>query len=397
MRCISRMSPRRIHGRVFLVRVDLNIEEGGENNAYRIHAVLPTILHLLRHKGKVVLLSHRGRPEPIRGIRNKELRIRNAAGQFSLKLFAGVLSKKLDQRVVFIPHFDFEKIEARIEVSNPGSIFLLENLRFLPGEEKNDSALGMRLAALGDVFVNDAFAVSHRANASVSAMTKYIPSYAGFLLEQEIQNLDHAARNYVRPFTIIFGGAKIPDKIKVIQHFRNKADYFLLGGGPANTFFAAQGLPIGDSLVDTKSIAFAKQYLKSRKIILPVDAERQGRKILDVGPKTVEQFSVIIKKSRTIIWNGPMGFFEKKGFEGGTKGVWKSVLKNKKALIVVGGGELLVSFAKLVPREYKKTVADVMKNVGRKTGGNLFLSTGGGAMIEYLSGKKLPGIEVLKI
>ncbi len=390
MRCISKMNPKRIRGRVVLVRVDLNIEEGGEKNAYRIQAILPTILHLLRHKGKVVLLSHRGRPKSLTGIRNKELGIRNK--KLSLRPFAGILSKKLGKQVSFVSHFNFEKIETQIESSRPGSVFLLENLRFLPGEEKDDSALGMRLAALGDVFVNDAFAVSHRANASVHAIIKYIPSYAGLLLEKEVQNLDRVAKNYTHPFAIIFGGAKISDKMAVIQHFRNKADYFLIGGGPANTFFAAQGLPIGDSLVDVKSIAFAKRYLKSRKIILPVDAERQDRKILDVGPKTVGQFGAIIKNSKTIIWNGPMGFFEMKGFEKGTRSVWKAVLRNKKATVVAGGGELLISFAKLVPSEYKRVVAGTKKN----TNSNLFLSTGGGAMLEYLSGKKLPGIEVLR-
>lgn len=398
LRCISKVNRKRIRERVFLVRIDLNVGAGGEKNAYRIHAILPTILHLLRHKGKVVLLSHRGRPKLAkRAISNAKFLISKKDRELSLKPFAGILSKELGKRVAFIPHFDFEKIEAQIESSKQGSVFLLENLRFLAGEERDDPALGMRLAVLGDIFVNDAFAVSHRANASVHAIVKYIPSYAGFLLEKEVQNLDRAAKKYTHPFTIIFGGAKIADKIEIIRHFQNRADYFLLGGGPANTFFAAQGLPIGDSLVDTKSIAFAKKYLKSKKIILPVDAKKQGRKILDVGPKTVERFSAIIKSSKTIIWNGPMGFFERKGFEEGTRGVWSAVFANRKAHIVVGGGELLVSLAKLMPVDYKRIVAVSLKNTRRKTSGSLLLSTGGGAMLEYLSGKKLPGVEVLKI
>ncbi len=383
MRCISKMSSKKIRGRVFLVRVDLNVEEGSEKNAYRVQAILPTIVHLLCHGGKVALLSHRGRPAPARGISNFQFSISKQQRKLSLKPFASILSKKLGKQVVFIPHFDFEKIEARIESSKRGSVFLLENLRFLAGEEQDDPALGMRLAALGDIYVNDAFAVSHRANASVRAIVKYIPSYAGFLLEKEILNLDRAAKHYAHPFTIIFGGAKISDKIGIIRRFQNKADYFLLGGGPANTFFAAQGLPTGSSLIDTGSVAFAKQCLRSKKIILPIDAERQNGKILDIGPKTIDQFDAVIKNSKTIIWNGPMGLFEKRGFEEGTRGVWNAVLMNKKAHTVVGGGETVSSISLILGSKFL-----ISKNV--------FLSTGGGAMLEYLSGEKLPGIEALQ-
>lgn len=388
LRLISKMNPKRIRNRVFLVRVDLNIEAGGEKNAYRIHAILPTILYLLHHKGKVVLLSHRGRPKRI-GITNKKL---------SLRPFAGILSGKLGVAVKFIPHFDFEKIESQIEAGKPGSIFLLENLRFLPGEEKNDAKLGMRLAALGDVFVNDAFAVSHRANASIVAITGFVPSYAGLLLEREVKSLDRAVNNYRHPMSIIIGGAKISDKIGILQRFWKRADHFLLGGGPANTFLAAQGLPVGDSLIDKESIVFARKYLKEKKILLPVDAKRQGGKILDIGPETVARFRTVIKDSKTILWNGPMGFFEKRGFEGGTKGVWKAVLQNKRATIVVGGGELLASLATLMPADYKRITAETHRHKSAviSTNPRLFLSTGGGAMLDYLSGKKLPGIEALK-
>ena len=383
MRCISQMNPKKIRGRVFLVRVDLNIEEGGEKNAYRIEAILPTIVHLLRHKGKVVLLSHRGRPNPVREISHFKFQISKRDGKLSLQTFARILSGKLGTKVKFVPHFDFGKIEMQIEEARPKSIFLLENLRFIAGEEQDDSRFAAQLAALGDVFVNDAFAVSHRAHASVRAITKYIPSYAGLLMEKEVRNFDRITDNYRHPMSIIIGGAKISDKIGIIQHFLGKADYFLLGGGPANTFFEAQGLPIGDSLVDMKSTAFAKQCLRSKKIILPIDAERQNGKILDIGPKTVEQFAAVIKNSRTIIWNGPMGLFEKRGFEEGTRGVWNAVLMNKKAHTVVGGGETVSSIS-LIPGS---------KSLISK---NVFLSTGGGAMLEYLSGKKLPGIEALQ-
>jgi len=358
---------RKYEGKICLLRIDLN-------NISRLEAVVPTIKLLLKHHIKVVLLSHRGRPHSV----DKKL---------SLRPFVPILSRKLRKRVRFVSNFRFAVIKKKIAKSENG-VFLLENLRFLPGEEKNDAKLAKNLASLGDFYVNDAFAVSHRKNASVVAITKYLPSYAGLLMEKEIKNLDAVMRNFKHPFTVIIGGAKISDKIGIIKNLwgsasRRKADYFLLGGGPANTFFVAQGLPVGDSLIDKYQISNIKnkKYLNSKKIILPSDVKIKNKQILDIGERTVRWYSTIIKKSRTIIWNGPMGMFEKKEFANGTKGIWQAVSKNKRAKIVVGGGETVVSL-NLLTTHYKLPI-------------NLFLSTGGGAMLEYLSGKKLPGIACL--
>jgi len=219
------------------------------------------------------------------------------------------------------------------------------------------------------------------------AITSYLPSYFGLLMEKEIKNFNKVAKDYRHPFTIIIGGAKISDKIGVVEKFWRKADYFLFGGGPANTFLAAKGIFVGESLVDKlqlSNLKSRKYFLDSPKIFLPIDVKIKDKKILDIGDQTVKTYSVIIKKSKTIIWNGPMGFFEKKGFEKGTLGIWKAILENKQAQIVVGGGETIASKAKIKS-----------KNINSfKINSNpyLFLSTGGGAMLEYLSGKKLPGL-----
>lgn len=369
------LSKAKIKGETALVRVDLNTKKQKVN--FRLEAVLPTIKFLLERDIKVVLLSHWGRP----GGPNKD---------FSLEPFSKILSHYLGGKVIFFPKFNFSKIKKEINKSKPGSIFLLENLRFLPGEEKNSKKLGKELSLLGNFYVNDAFAVSHRKNASVSAITDFLPSFVGFLLEKEIKNLNKVMKNPRGPISLIIGGAKISDKLGVVDNFfpssRRKVVCFLLGGGPANTFFAARSLPIGDSLVDKDQITILKkkEYFRSDNITLPIDVRVRQRQILDIGPKTAEEYSKVINSSRTIIWSGPVGNFEKNGFEEGTKSIWKAILSNKKAHIVVGGGETISSL-NLVSNGYK--IASQNKN--------LFLSTGGGAMLTYLSGKKLPGIEAL--
>jgi phosphoglycerate kinase len=310
----------------------------------------------------VVILSHRGRPT-----KNKKL---------SLKPFVPILQKKLNVKVKFVTD---------LEISEDGDVLLLENLRFWPGEEKNDASFARRLAKLGDFYVNDAFAVSHRKDASVCAITRYLPSYGGLLLEREVKNLSAIINYSTRPFVVVIGGAKIRDKLGVIKYLWNKADYFLLGSGPAATFFAAQGLPVGQSLVDRNSIPKIKKFVGSKKLVLPLDVRVKNSQILDIGEKTAERYSEIISKARTIVWNGPVGMFEKKEFSEGTKTIWKAVLNNRKARIVAGGGETLASLG---------LITDNLRLITRNK--NLFLSTGGGAMLEYLSGKKLPGIESLK-
>jgi len=253
-RYLSNINLRKLSGKTCLLRVDLNIEPGEEKNAYRVDVVLPTIKLLLKNKIKVVILSHRGRPvlkstQLLKGLKS-DWDFNKINRRLSLKSFVPLLTRKLGISLCFIPYEHSWLLDPKKFISQRKErLFLFENLRFYRGEETNDWRLAKFLANWGDFYINDAFAVSHRNNASLTAITKYLPSYAGLLMEKEIRNLDKVMKNYKRPFTIILGGAKISDKIGVIKYFWNKADYFLIGGGPANTFFAAQGLPVGDSLL----------------------------------------------------------------------------------------------------------------------------------------------------
>lgn len=406
MRYLKKITRKKIKGKTALVRVDLNLESLVDT--FRADAILPTILFLLERGARVVIISHRGRPTAQSAeIRNLKFEVRKETKKFTLRPFARILSKKIEKKVIFAPCFNFDEIRRTIGDSQE-SIFLIENLRFWDGEEKNDSKFARQLASVGDFYVNDAFAVSHRKNASVCAITKFLPSYAGLLMEKEIKNLNRVMRNYKHPFTIIIGGAKISDKICVIKNFWNKADYFLLGGGPANTFFAALDFPVGDSLVDkdilqgstSQILKLIRKDVGPRKIVLPFDVKIKDRKILDIGEKTIKEYSEIIRGSKTIIWSGPMGLFEKKGFEKGTLGIWEAILANKKAQTFIGGGETVAALR--LKRVNKDTNADGRVKYRRKSAykisinPRLFISTGGGAMLEYLSGKKLPGIEALK-
>ena len=366
MKFLKSLNKKNLSGKTCLLRVDFNVEKGKEKNSLRLKAILPTIKFLIDKKTKIVILSHRGRP------------VKKNRKEFSLKPFARFLSENPAKKINFINNFDFRDIKQKIENSSPLSVFLLENLRFLVGEEKNDAKLAKQLASLGDFYVNDAFSVSHRENASVSAITKFLPSYAGLLLENEIKNLDLVVKNPKRPLIVILGGNKVLDKIGLINNFLNKADYFLLGGGIANTLFAAQGLPVGDSLYEEKMIFVARRILKSKKIILPLDVAIHDRKILDIGPKTAKKYGEIIKKAKIVIWNGPLGYFEDKRFAKGSLAVAEAVAKSGTRAIV-GGGETAFLMSKVK---------------GQRS--NVFLSTGGGAMLEYLAGKGLPAIEALK-
>ncbi len=390
MKFLNSFQKKDLSKEIALLRVDFNIAnaELSEKNI-RLKSALPTIKFLINRGIKVVIMSHRGRPQPAKRA-NPKSKILNSK-QFSLKPFAVILSKLLKKPVKFIDFKeDFKTIKIIIKNSPGSSIFLLENLRFLPGEEKNDKQFAEQLASLGNFYINDAFSVSHRANASVAAITRFLSSYAGLSLESEIKNLNKAIKAPKKPLVIILGGAKISDKIGIIKNFLAKADYFLIGGAMANTFMAAKNLPIGDSLYEKEMIPLARQLLNSKKIILPIDlviaypvattiACSPRKKILDIGPKTVEKYSQIIKKAKTIIWNGPVGYIEDSHFTKGTKGIIKSILNNKKAKIIIGGGET-TAFIQVI--NYKQQ-------------SNIFLSTGGGAMLEYLAGKKLPGIIAL--
>lgn len=372
MKYLRTIQKSQIRGKTFLVRVDLNIEIGGDENLFRLDAIIPTLLFLIKKEAKkIIIISHRGRPS-------------NCDKSLSLDVFAPIISKKTKKPVDFISAYRIGALVKAIKKSD-ARIILIENIRFFNGEEKNDPSFAKALAKCADIYINDAFAVSHRANASLVAITKYLPSYAGLLIESEIKNLDAIMKKNIHPFTVIIGGAKIADKVKVIRNLFEKTDSFLLGGGPANTFFAARGLPIGSSLFDKEYVDFAKKYLDSKKIHLPIDTVVHKNSILDIGKHTISEYSKIINKSKAIVWNGPMGLFQKKVYSKGTENIWNAILNNKKAIIVVGGGETVASL---------RLIKGFRNKVLKKS--DLFISTGGGATLAYLSGEKLPGIEALK-
>jgi len=367
MNYLRNLSLKYIRGKICLLRIDLNISKPSKETL-RIKAVIPTIKYLLKNKSKVIILSHKGRPEQKSNIIEK----------FSLMPFCKLLSYHLKQKIKFIPlqkffDFDYRKSDYKI--------FLLENLRFLQGEKENDKKLAQKLSFLGDFYVNDAFAVCHRKNASLVAITNYLPCFAGFLLEKEMQNLNQAMNKYKKPLVILLGGAKVKGKIKVMKYFLKKADYFLLGGSMAFTFFRALGVPVGNSKVEKDQIPLAGKLLRKikSKIFLPIDTVVENKEIMTIGQATVKQYSDIICKAKTIIWNGPFGFIENKKYREPTLCIAKKVLSNKKAKIIIGGGETTTMITRYKIQDTK-----------------IFLSTGGGAMLEYLSGKKLPGIEALK-
>ncbi|HVO28836.1 MAG TPA: phosphoglycerate kinase [Candidatus Paceibacterota bacterium] len=346
-----------------LLRLDFNTEDD-----WRMRAVLPTIKFLLKTSPRIVIASHKGRP---RGF-EKEL---------SLRKNAAALSRLLGRKVVFVPDFNFKKIKEDVAASPRGSIFLLENLRFEPGEEANSPRFARQLASLADFYVNDAFAVSHRANASVAAVAKLLPGYAGLELEREIRSLSRVMRNPKRPVVFIVGGAKAADKLDVLKFFRNRADWFLLGGGPANTVLALRGMDIKQSIRDTdpKNIPALKKFSHSRKVVVPVDFHWHGDRIWDIGPETAADFAKKLAAAGTILWSGPLGMIEKPAFAKGSIAVARAVTRNRRAFSVSGGGETVMFL-----RQYR---------FDRRFS---FISTGGGAMIDFLAGRKLPGIAALE-
>jgi len=354
MKYLSAIKNKKLSGKICLLRLDFNTEDN-----WRMEAVLPTIKFLMKKFRSVVILSHRGRP-------NHEVKKSLPAGRqekskvksFSLKPQSEQLSRLLGKKVIFIKDFDFDEIKKRVFSAKKESVFLLENLRFLKGEEKNSVALAKQLASLGDIYVNDAFAVCHRANASVSAITGFIKSYAGFNIESEIKNLSSAIKKPKKPLIIILGGIKIKNKITVIKRLYKKADKFLIGGAVNRDILS----------------------LKNDKVIVPIDFKRAGDdSIRDIGDNTIAVFCNQIKGAGTIIWNGPLGDIDMKKFENGTKSVMNCVVGNKKAFKLIGGGETVMYF--------KKMGSDKKIN---------FISTGGGAMLNFIAGKKMPGIKALK-
>ena len=386
-------------GKICLLRADFNIENAelsGKNIHPRIAAILLAIEFLTKKGAKVVILSHRGRPAarinvdktPIDTDKKISENLRNGLRKsaLSLKPFAKILSKLLKKPVDFIDSvakLEFTtsqvvKLRNKIKSAPCGNIFLLENLRFNPGEDKNDVKFTKKLASLGDFYVNEAFAFCHRPAASIIGIPKLLPSFAGFSLENEIKNLSKVIASPKKPFIVILGGVKVADKVGLIENFWDKADKFLIGGGIANTFLAARGEKVGNSVYEKEKIAFCKKLLKFSKIILPVDLMVKNGRILDIGVKTQKNYAEIIKKAKTIIWNGPMGYIEDKGLRKGSEAVLRAILKSK-AFGVIGGGE----------------TTSLLQASSFKLQANVFVSTGGGAMLEFLAGKKLPGIEAL--
>lgn len=330
-------------------------------------AVVPTIKFLLKNGCKIVILSHRGRPQ-------------GRDSKFSLRGDALDLAKLLKKKVAFIDHFDFTRIRRMVAASPARSVFLLENLRFTKGEERNDPKFAKQLASLGDFYVNDAFAVSHRADASVVAVTKYVPSYAGFELEAEIVHLSRVMVRPKCPLVVIVGGAKVSDKLGVVRYFRNKANWFLVGGGPANTLLAVHGMEVKKSLCEQGSDkATIRKISRYPNLVLPVDYVWYQSAIVDIGQKTCAAFVKKIAGAKTIVWSGPLGLIDVRRYERGSRIVARAIVKNRRALSVAGGGET-VMFLKKIRLDKKFT----------------FISTGGGAMLDFLAGKKLPGIEALK-
>jgi phosphoglycerate kinase len=378
-----------VNDKKVLVRVDFNVPlaEGRVGDDTRIRAALPTIQYLLDNGAAVILCSHLGRPKG------------GPDPKYSLKPVAEHLAELLGKAVSFAEDCIGPQAEKAAGELKKGEVLVLENTRFHPEEEKNDMRMAEQLANLADLFVNDAFGTAHRAHASTEGVTHFKPGVAGFLLEKEIKYLGQAVADPKRPFVAILGGAKISDKIGVINNLLNKADAVLIGGGMANTFIKAKGFEVADSLVEDQSLPVARELLyKAAGILhLPVDvvladrfdAEAEsklelvgnvpaGWRILDIGPQTVEAFGKIIASAGTVVWNGPMGVFEFAKFAAGTFGVAKAVADSG-AVSIIGGGESVAAIQ-------QSGLADKITHI----------STGGGASLEMLEGLELPGVAALQ-
>jgi phosphoglycerate kinase len=372
MRYLSKSKKSFYAGKTVLVRLDLNIASYELRSSARFDRSLPT-LEWLRDAGcRIVVISHRGRPDA------RQQRAKRAVADTSLRPFVTLLSRRLKTKVFFDDLRTMRATRSLIPTLPPGGVVVMENIRLWPEEEKNDPVFAKRLASLGDVYVNDAFAVSHRAHASVDAITRFLPSFAGLELEKELRVLDAVMKKPRRPLVLILGGAKISDKIGVLKNFWKRVDAVIVGGGVANTFLAAQGMPMGHSVFEPHANRLIAPYLKAKKIYLPDDVVIGKGAILDIGARAARQCARIIKKAGTIVWNGPMGYIEEKPYDKGTLAVARACGASA-AFSVVGGGET-TSF--LIAHRLDKKMS--------------FLSTGGGAMLDYLAGEKLPGIQALK-
>ncbi|MBI0577649.1 phosphoglycerate kinase [Neobacillus cucumis] len=381
-----------VKGKRVFCRVDFNVpmQEGKITDETRIRAALPTIQYLREQGAKVILASHFGRPK---GKVVEEMRLAPVGQR---------LAELLGKEVKIADEAHGESVKALIGTMNDGDVLLLENVRFYPGEEKNDPELAKAFAELADVYVNDAFGAAHRAHASTEGVAHHLPAVAGFLMEKELEVLGKALSNPERPFTAIIGGAKVKDKIGVIENLLEKVDNLIIGGGLAYTFIKAQGHEIGQSLLEEDKIDLAKSFIEKAKekgvnFYMPVDAviadefsaEANTQVVsieaipadwqaLDIGPKTAEIYREVIKKSKLVIWNGPMGVFEMDKFAGGTKAVAEALAEAEGTYSVIGGGDSAAAVEKF-------HLADKMSHI----------STGGGASLEFMEGKALPGVVAL--
>ena len=382
-----------LKGKKVLLRVDFNVpmENGAITETSRIEKIIPTIQLLCEKQAKIIILSHIGRPKG------------KVVKEMSLKPISEKLSFLLKKKVLFNSSSIVGDIKFEIDNISDGSIIMLENIRFNKEEEANDIKFAKKISDLGDIYVNDAFSCSHRSHASIDAITKYIPSYFGLQISQEITALEKITNKIEKPVSLVIGGSKISTKFKIINNLIKKFDNIIIVGGMANTILKHMGKNVGKSICENDSSALVKDIFENSKkynceIIIPsdvmvssdlngignekdVDAVMDDEMILDIGPKTISSVEKIINKSKTVLWNGPAGYFENPNFQNGTKKILDAIstgTENKNIFSVAGGGE---------------TVAAI--NKFKKSNSFTFISTAGGAFLEYLEGKTLPGIKAL--
>ncbi|MDA0988534.1 MAG: phosphoglycerate kinase [Chloroflexi bacterium] len=381
-----------VDGKRVLVRVDFNVtlEQGRISDDGRLRAVLPTIRYLQEHGAMIILCSHLGRPG---GKVVEEMRLAPVCQR---------LSELLEQDVACLDECVGPRVEAAVKELKQGGVLLLENLRFHPEEERNDPDFAKSLASIAEVFVDDGFAVAHRAHASTEGVTHFLPSVAGFLMERELNVLSSILQSPQRPLVVALGGAKISEKIGVLENFLDKVDTLLIGGGMAATFLKAKGLPVGDSLVEDNRLDIARDSMERARengisLLIPLDvviadsfrADAQSRtvdvedipdgwRIMDIGHKTLDVFGAEVAKGKTILWNGPMGVFEFPAFSRGTRELAAALGSLNGVTTVLGGGSTA-------------EVVELLGSADRRT----HVSTGGGASLEFLEGKTLPGVAAL--